>query len=403
MNSFSFQIIKKDKFTAARLGKITTPHGEILTPAFAVVGTQATVKSLCPEELLDLGVEAVLANTYHLFLRPGDKTIKGLGGLHRFMNWNGPLITDSGGFQVFSLGLALVHGVGKIANIFPEETKFKPPLKNKASFVKITDNGAVFKSHIDGKTHYLTPEKSIEIQQNLGADIIFALDECTSPLSSKKYTQLALKRTHRWAERCLKVHKRKDQALFGIVQGGEYRDLRKQSAKFISSLPFKGFGIGGSLGKSKQDIPKILDWTIPFLDENKPRHLLGIGEAEDLFNGIEKGIDLFDCVAPTRMARNGTLLTKSGRINILKSGFKTNKHPIEDDCRCYTCKNFSRAYVHHLFKAEEILAQRLATIHNLFFILNLMREIRKSIKNNSFLEFKKDFLRAYKTNKKRRG
>ncbi len=398
---FSFKVIKKDKGSFARLGEITTPHGKINTPAFVAVGTQATVKSLSPEELKQIGAEVILANTYHLFLRPGDEIIKKMGGLHSFMHWDGPIITDSGGFQVFSLGLGLIHGVGKIANIFPEETKnFRSVNRNKERFSRVDSDGVTFKSHLDGKTHRLTPEKSIAIQENLGADIIFALDECTSPLSSKQYTGVALKRTHKWAEICLKVKKRKDQALFGIVQGGEYRDLREESAKFINSLPFDGFGIGGSLGKSKKDMYNILEWTIPLLNENKPRHLLGIGEIEDLFNGIERGVDLFDCVAPTRMARNGTLLTRAGRLNILKSIFKEDKRSIEENCGCYTCRNFSRAYLHHLFRAEEILAHRLATIHNLFFILEIMREIRKAIKNNYFLELKRKFLKG---NKKGRG
>lgn len=396
MENFSFQIIKKDRKSSARLGEINTPHGRIHTPAFVSVGTQATVKSLSPDELKDLGAEIILANTYHLLLRPGDKIIKYLGGLHKFMNWNGPIMTDSGGFQVFSLGLALIHGVGKIANIFPEEANFKPPTKNKDKFTKIDNDGVTFKSHLDGKTHRLTPEKSIQIQENLGADIIFAFDECTSPLSSKNYTGLAMKRTHNWAKRCLKAKKRKDQALFGIVQGGEYRDLREESAKFINSLPFFGFGIGGSLGKSKKDMHQILEWTVPLLDEKKPRHLLGIGEPEDLFNGIERGIDLFDCVIPTRMARNRTVLTKKGRFSLVKSEFIKDKNPIEKGCRCYTCRNFSRAYLNHLFKAGEILAHRLATIHNLYFIMNLMKEIRESIKNNRFSKFKKEFLKEYK-------
>jgi queuine tRNA-ribosyltransferase len=392
MENFSFKIIKKDKKLSARVGEIKTSHGKISTPAFVAVGTQATIKSLSPEELKTIGAEVVLTNTYHLFLRPGDSVIKKIGGLHKFMNWNGPIMTDSGGFQVFSLGFALLHGVGKIANIFPEETKFRIPTKSKSSFVKIDNNGVMFKSHLDGKTHRLTPEKSIEIQENLGADIIFAFDECTSPLSDKKYTQLAMKRTHNWAKQCLKAKKRKDQALFGIVQGGEYRDLREESARFINSLSFAGFGIGGSLGKSKKDMHNILEWVMPLLDEKKPRHLLGIGEIEDLFNGVERGVDLFDCVAPTRMARNGTLLTQKGRINILKAEFVSDKKPIDENCGCYTCKNFSRAYLNHLFRAEEILAHRLATIHNLHFIFNLMREIREAIKNNKFTEFKKRYL-----------
>ncbi len=390
-----FRIIKKDKRTAARLGEITTPHGKIKTPAFVSVGTQATVKSVTPEELKNLGAEIILANTYHLFLRPGDKIIKKLGGLHKFMNWNGPIMTDSGGFQVFSLGFGLEHGVGKIASIFPNEKNSgsRKSGEKKSNLVKIDNDGASFRSHLDGSLKRLTPESSIKIQENLGADIILAFDECTSPLATKQYTKIALRRTHNWAMRCLKVKKRKDQALFGIIQGGEYKDLRKESAKFISSLPFDGFAIGGSLGKSKKDMHKVLEWTIPILDEKKPRHLLGIGEIEDLFNGIERGIDLFDCVIPTRLARNNVLLTKTGRINITNSRFIADKNPIEKNCDCYTCKNFSRAYLNHLFKAKEILAHRLATIHNLYFVLNLVKRIRKSIEDNRFYEFKRKFLR----------
>lgn len=383
MPKFSFKIIKKDKHSLARLGEISTPHGKIKTPAFIPVGTQATVKGLTPEELKELGAEIILANTYHLFLRPGDKVIKKLGGLHKFMNWEGPVMTDSGGFQVFSLGFGLEHGVGKIANIFPEETSLGlRKSKDKKSLAAIDNNGVSFKSHLDGSRQRLTPEKSIKIQENLGADIILAFDECTSPLATKNYTRIALRRTHNWAIRCLKVKKRRDQALFGIVQGGEYKDLREESAKFISSLPFDGFAIGGSLGKSKKDMHRVLEWTIPFLDESRPRHLLGIGEPEDLFEGIERGIDLFDCVIPTRLARNNTLLTKKGRINIINQKFITDKKPIEGDCQCYTCQNFTRAYLNHLFKANEILAARLATIHNLYFVLNLVKGIRESIKNN---------------------
>jgi len=397
MSKFSFKIIKKDKNSWARLGEFETPHGKVKTPAFVTVGTQAAVKGLAPEEVKDIGAQIILANTYHLFLRPGDKIVKKMGGLHKFMNWGGPIMTDSGGFQVFSLGVSLEHGVGKIANIFPKETNCgHRKSANKKSLVKIDNRGVTFKSHLDGSTKRLTPEKSIEIQENLGADIILAFDECTSPLATKNYTKVALRRTHNWAIRCLKAKKRKDQALFGIVQGGEYKDLREESASFISSLPFEGFAIGGSLGKSKKDMHKVLEWTIPLLDENKPRHLLGIGEPEDLFEGIERGIDMFDCVIPTRLARNNTLLTKKGRMNIVNKKFITDKKPIEQGCGCYACRNFSRAYLNHLFKANEILAGRLATIHNLYFILDLMKEIRKSIKNNQFHKFKKSFLRGYK-------
>jgi len=399
MSNFSFKIIKRDKSSLARAGELKTPHGKIETPNFVTVGTQAAIKGLTPNEVKDVGAQIVLANTYHLFLRPGDKIIKKMGGLHKFMSWNGPIMTDSGGFQIFSLGFSLEHGVGKIANIFPQEINCghrKSTKNKKTSLVKIDNDGVSFKSHLDGSIKRLTPEKSIEIQENLGADIILAFDECTSPLATKNYTKIALRRTHNWAIRFLKAKKRKDQALFGIVQGGEYEDLRKESANFISSLPFEGFAVGGSLGKSKKDMHKVLEWTVPLLDQNRPCHLLGIGEPEDLFEGVERGIDMFDCVIPTRLARNGTLLTARGKINITNKKFIDDKKPVEENCDCYTCRNFNKAYLNHLFKANEILAARLASIHNLYFVLNLMKEIRKSIKNNQFYNFKKSFLRKYK-------
>lgn len=393
-----FKIIKKDKNTLARNAKIKTSHGIINTPAFIPVATQATIKSLSPKDLKNINVEAVLCNTYHLFLRPGINLIKKFNGLHNFMNWHGPIITDSGGFQVFSLGFALKHGVSKIANIFPDEIiSARPkPIFKKKPLVKIDDEGVTFYSHIDGKKFRFTPEISIKIQENLGGDIIFAFDECTSPLNSYQYTKAALKRTHNWAKRSIKTHKKKNQALFGIVQGGEWKNLREKSAKFISKLNFDGFGIGGSLGKSKKQMYKILEWVSPILPEKKPRHLLGIGEVEDIFEAIERGIDMFDCVMPTREGRNGTILTKKGKINILNLQYSQDKKPLEKDCYCYTCQNFSRAYLRHLFKAKELLAYRLSTLHNLYFMMNLMKNIRKSILENKFLKFKKEFLKKYK-------
>jgi len=340
MSSF-FKILKKSKKSKARLGLIKTAHGQIATPAFLPVATQATIKTLTPAEIKEIGFSALLCNTYHLYLRPGEKIIQKLGGLHQFMNWSGPIITDSGGFQVFSLGFGLEHGVGKIAGIFPENFK-KPPKLVKPKLVKIDEQGAEFSSHLDGSKHQLTPQKSIQIQQALGADIILAFDECTSPLATKQYTQLAMERTHRWAEICLKVKKRKDQSLFGIIQGGQWKDLRIKSAQFISQMP------------------------------------------EDLNKAIKKGIDLFDCVYPTRLARHGTFLTNQGELNILNSSYRRDKKPIMKNCVCYTCQNFSRAYLHHLFKAKEMLGPRLATFHNLWFINQLMKKIRKDIRNGKF-------------------
>lgn len=400
-----FQILKKSETSRARVGIIETSHGPIHTPAFVPVGTQATVKGITADQLKTIGADSVLCNTYHLYLRPGDKTIKKMGGLHKFMNWDRPIWTDSGGFQAFSLGAAIEHGVGKIANIFPDQntddknnpghirTPCLPAVRNKPitntdrhreSFTKITEEGVEFRSHLDGSRHLLTPEKSMKIQENLGADIIFAFDECTSPLHDKKYTQKSMERTHRWAVRCLKSHRHSHRSLFGIVQGGAYKDLREKSAKFIGSLDFPGFGIGGSLGKSKKDMYQVLDWTMPLLPEEKPKHLLGIGSPEDIIQAVKKGIDTFDCVAPTRMGRNGSaLLTTSGAVLNLKSGrFLNDKNPIDKKCHCYACVNYTRSYISHLFKAHEMLGPILLTIHNLYFMENLMRTIRRGIEKS---------------------
>ncbi len=367
---------------------IETKHGVIHTPAFIPVGTQATVKGLTPDQLKQIGSESVLCNTYHLYLRPGDETVKKLGGLHKFMNWDRPIWTDSGGFQVFSLGAAMVHGVSKIANIFPDEGEREQAKKVRENpFSKISEDGVEFRSHLDGTMHFLTPEKSIKIQENLGADLIFAFDECTSPLHDYKYTKRSMERTHRWAKRCLKVFKGKKaglpavrQALFGIVQGGAYKDLRLKSAKTIGSMDFDGFGIGGSLGKSKKDMFDVLDWTMPLLPENKPKHLLGIGSEEDIWEAVKRGVDTFDCVAPTRIARNGAALIKGGSINLKSGRYTQEKKPLEPKCDCYTCQNYTRAYISHLFRAHEMLGGILTTIHNLSFMERLMADIRKRIK-----------------------
>jgi len=540
---FSFEVIKKDKKTTARLGILKTPHGIIHTPNIAIVATKGSIRGLGFDLAKKFGAEIFMINTFHFFHNDRYKIVQKFGGLHKFLDVDYPLMTDSGGFQVFSLGFGIEHGVGKVADIFPLETRinadlnadkrglnntrinadnglpgFKPDISENSSglkpdisgnhssklsgkypgnsserhpgnnqrksTVKIYEEGVEFISPYDGKKLFLSPELSIKIQKILKADIIFSFDECTSPLSSYEYTKVAMKRTHRWALRCLEefyktrintdlkrintdknfeprintdsnadkrgynfstrihadltrinVDKTRirhelneldtnkfeknscnnirdkfvdknikslresalDQVMFGIVQGGEYEDLRKESAKFINSLPFFGFGIGGSLGKSKKDIIKVLNWTIPLLDENKPRHLLGIGEVDDIFNSIEQGVDLFDCVIPTRWARHGAGFTFKGRINLkLKSNkYLNDKKPIDLECKCRVCQKFSRAYISHLLKENEIYGIMLLTEHNVFWILNLFKEIRKAIKENKFLDLKRKILKYW--------
>lgn len=386
-----------------RAGLIQTPHGSIETPAFVSVGTKATVKGLTPEMIHDLGAQVVLANTYHLYLQPGDEIVKKAGGLHNFMNWHGPTMTDSGGFQVFSLGAAYGKGISKVTKeIDPQlllsEAQDDP---DKPRIATIDPDGVTFKSHLDGSSHYITPEKSIDIQHNLGADIIFAFDECTSPIEPVHYQREAMDRTHRWAKRSLAYHKSKEnserQALFGIVQGGRYENLRKESAEELKALDFDGYGIGGSF--AKEDMTTAVQWVNEILPEDKPRHLLGIGEPEDLFSGVENGVDLFDCVAPTRAGRNGTIYTKDGKINLMNAQFVSDMNPIDLGCDCYTCKNYTRAYLAHLFRAKEMLAGTLSTIHNLHFIISLVRDMRKAILEENFSEFKSKFLARYNTAK----
>ncbi len=377
-----FKILKKSKKNHARAGVINTPHGPIHTPVFFPVGTKGTVKGVTPAQLNEMGIEAVLCNTYHLFLRPGDQVVKKFGGLHKFMNWPKPIITDSGGFQVFSLGLGLEHGASKIPAADLEIRKKRNAGIEK--FTKITERGVYFKSFIDGSKHFIGPEESMKIQENLGADIIFTFDECTSPFSDYEYTKEAMERTHRWAERSLKAHKRKDQMLFGIVQGGEFKDLRLESSKFIGAMDFDGFGIGGSFGKFKKGVKNILDWAMHGLPENKPKHLLGIGSVEDIIEAVRRGIDTFDCVTPTRLGRNGTALTKKGNLNMKSGKFILDKKSIENGCGCYTCSNFTRGYIKHLFQSGEMLAGILTSIHNIYFMENLMRKIRKDIIRGNF-------------------
>ena len=365
--AIDFTLLRSDSNSCARVGCISTPHGEISTPAFAPVGTQATVKALDPRDLCALGAELILSNTYHLYLRPGADLVAEMGGLHSFMGWDGPILTDSGGFQVFSL----------------------------AENRRVTDEGVEFRSHVDGSRHLFTPEMVVHVQQQLGADIIMVLDECAKP-DDRAYSEQALDRTHAWAERCLRAQSRIDQALFGIVQGGVFPDLRRKSAEFLVGLDFPGYAIGGlSVGEPKEQMYGILDITTPLLPEGKPRYLMGVGAPEDLLEGVARGVDMFDCVLPTRLARNGALFTRKGRINIRNAQFERDARPIEEGCQCYTCRSFSRAYLRHLFKAKELLAPRLATIHNVHFLLTLMQEIREAIAEGRFQTLKDDFLSIY--------
>ncbi len=402
-----FEIQSRDPATRARTGIIHTAHGDIQTPALVPVATQAAVKALAPDDLEGIGAQVLIANTYHLALRPGADRVAELGGLHTFMQWPHPLMTDSGGFQVFSLGAAIRDGVGKIADIFPEEEQPSSsrsaagPAQNAPAargagegFVKIDEDGVSFRSHLDGAPMRFTPEISIEIQHKLGADFILAFDECTSPLDSYAYTREALERTHRWAVRCLEQNaktRQEYQSLFGIVQGGAHRDLREASARFIGGLPFDGLAIGGSLGKSKKDMHAILEWVIPLLPDDKPRHLLGIGELQDIAQGVARGIDFFDCAAPTRWARNGALLVPrelaenpEQRINISNARHAMDTGPVDPTCNCYTCTHFSRAYLHHLHRARELIYYRLASIHNLHFMMRRMSTVRAAIASGTF-------------------
>ncbi|OIO32031.1 MAG: tRNA guanosine(34) transglycosylase Tgt [Candidatus Yonathbacteria bacterium CG_4_10_14_3_um_filter_47_65] len=395
MAAISFEIKEKIPGKLGRTGVLSTLHGEIKTPAFVVVGTKATVKALSPEQVRDLDAQVVLGNTYHLYLQPGDELVRDAGGLREFMNWSGPTMTDSGGFQVFSLGVAFGSEVNKFSQ--KNSTKEAHKSNEQARLAKIDEDGVTFRSHIDGSEHRFTPERSIEIQHNIGADMIFAFDECTSPHAEYEYQTEAMERTHRWAKRSLDFHKNSGmsdtQALFGIVQGGRFEDLRKESAQVIGKMDFDGFGVGGSF--EKEDIDTAVGWVNALLPEEKPRHLLGIGEPLDIFGGIENGVDLFDCVAPTRMARNGTLYTKDGRMNILNAKYVNDFLPIEGDCGCYTCAHYTRSYVTHLFRAKEMFAATLASIHNLAFIIGLVAKIREEIANGTFFELKESFLERY--------
>lgn len=367
--SFEFELIKQCPYTGARAGRFYTPHGIIETPTFMPVGTQATVKTMTPEELKDAGAQIILSNTYHLYLRPGHKLVQEAGGLHNFMHWDRPILTDSGGFQVFSLG----------------------------DLRKIQEEGVAFRSHIDGSKHLFTPEKVMEIENALGADIIMAFDECTPYPATYEYAKNSLERTTRWLKRCQKAHKRpEDQALFGIVQGSTFKELRQQSAREITAVDLPGYGIGGlSVGEPAEKMYEMLDYTLPLLPQNKPRYLMGVGAPDNLVEGVKRGVDMFDCVLPTRIGRNGTVFTHTGKLVVRNAEYARDFRPMEEGCGCYACQNYSRAYIRHLIKANEILGIRLTTIHNIYFLTHLMQDMRKSILDDCFVEFCQEFHQKY--------
>lgn len=377
MKKFKFKLAKTDGL--ARRGVVTTSHGSFETPVFMPVGTRASIKTMSPDEAKGIGTKILLGNTYHLYLKPGDKLIKKMGGLHKFMNWSGPILTDSGGFQVFSLGLGSENKKGQ-------------------NLVKIHGDRIEFKSHLDGSKHIFTPQSVLDIQNNLGSDIAMVLDECAPGMSDYDYAKQAMERTHHWAKIAKEYSKKKemDSAVFGIVQGVVYDDLRIQSAQYIDSLGFDGNAIGGlAVGETKEQMYHTLDIVVPNLAENKPRYLMGVGTPEDILEAVERGVDMFDCVMPTRIARNGTVLSFGGRLNLNNNKYSTDKGPIEKGCDCYACRNFSRAFIRHLINVNEILGIRLTTIHNLRFMMRFMEQIRLAISKNRFKKFKKEFLRKY--------
>ena len=369
MAAVTYELIKKDSRTKARRGRVNTPHGPIETPVFMPVGTAGTVKAMKPEEVRDMGAQIILGNTYHLYLRPGHEVVKAAGGLHKFMNWERAILTDSGGFQVFSLG----------------------------AMRKISEEGVEFRSHIDGSKHMLSPEKSMEIQNVLGSDIMMAFDECAPYPADRNYVKNSLERTTRWLKRCKEFHKNTEQqSLFGIMQGGMYKDLRKQSAEEIVELDLPGYAIGGlSVGEPKELMYEIMDDCVDYLPAEKPRYLMGVGSPDCLFEGVERGIDMFDCVLPTRIARHGMAMTSQGRVNIKNAKYERDFTPLDPHCDCYTCRNYSKAYLRHLFKCDEILSSMLMTTHNLHFLVNTMAGIRKAIEEDRFLEYKKEFYDSY--------
>jgi queuine tRNA-ribosyltransferase len=373
---FEYKILKKSKLSSARLGILKTSHGEIETPAFVPVATQATVKTLTSDEVEEAGSQILISNTFHLHLKPGEDIVEMNGKLHKFMNWKRPLMTDSGGFQVFSLGFGRDHGVGKVLKRKIDESVQLGQQPNK---VKITEDGVFFRSPIDGTELYIDPKESINIQQKLGADIIFVFDEATSPVASEEYTKDSLRRTHAWAKQCLE-HKTSNQALFGIVQGGKFNHLRQESAEYIGSLPFEGFGIGGEYGDDKTSMLDILDTVMTNLPDEKPRHLLGIGHIEDMPHIVKAGVDTFDCIAPTHYGRHGTAFTSEGKVNLKRTNFLTDFEPVDKKCSCFVCQDYKRSYIAHLIRAKETTGMKLLAYHNLHFFNNYIAELREQIK-----------------------
>lgn len=369
MDAVTYELIKEDPRTRARRGRLHTPHGTIETPVFMPVGTAGTVKAMLPEEVKSLGAEIILSNTYHLYLRPGHDIVREAGGLHKFMNWDRPILTDSGGFQVFSLG----------------------------AMRKISEEGVKFRSHIDGSSHMLTPEKSIEVQNALGSDIMMAFDECAPYPADHSYVKNSLERTTRWLRRCKEAHKDTErQSLFGIMQGGMYKDLRYQSAMEIVELDLPGYAIGGlSVGEPRELMYEVLDYAADYLPKDKPRYVMGVGTPDHLFEGVERGVDMFDCVLPTRLARNGSAMTSHGKVNIKNARFERDFTPLDHECDCYVCRNYSRAYLRHLFKANEILSSMLLSYHNLHFLVHTMQNIREAIEQDRFTEYKREFYMKY--------
>ncbi len=407
MSSFTFKVNNELGGSLGRSGEISTPHGVIQTPAFIPVGTKATVKSVLPESMKDLGAQALLANAYHLYLQPGPELVDQAGGLGSFMNWPGPTFTDSGGFQVLSLGVGFKKVIAMDTQTFRSDEVIAD---NKERLAHVDDDGVTFKSHLDGSIHRFTPEVSMQVQHQLGADIIFAFDECTTLHNTRSYQERSVERTRLWAKRCLVEHgkltasrsHRPYQALFGVLQGAQYEDLRRTAAKDLAALnedgiTFDGFGLGGALDKEK--LGTIVGWLCEELPRDKPRHLLGIGEPDDLFVGVENGADTFDCVAPSRQARTSAVMTLDGRVNLTNNKYQRQFSPIDDTCDCYTCANYTAAYVSHLFRSKEMSAATLATIHNERFIVRLVDQMRASINNGDFFDFKKEFLGRFYANK----
>ena len=395
MTDFSFEIEHRLEGSLGRAGVIRTPHGDIRTPAFTPVGTKATVKAVLPETMRDLGAQVILANAYHLYLQPGPDIVDAAGGLAAFMGWHGPTITDSGGFQVLSLGV----GFKKILAMDVSTKRSDDVIAaGKDRLAHVDDDGVTFKSHLDGSMHRFTPEVSMQVQHQLGADIIFAFDECTTLLNTRDYQEMSVARTQAWAERCVAEHDRLTreraahpyQALFAVVQGAQYEDLRRRSASGLAALPVDGFGIGGAL--EKEHLGTIVRWVCEELPEGKPRHLLGIGEPDDVFAAVESGADTFDCVAPSRNGRNGTVYHPVRRFHVTNGAYRRDFTPIDDSCDCYTCLHYTRAYLHHLFKSKEMLAATLATIHNERYVIRLLDGIRNSIADGTFVEFRDDVL-----------